>query len=153
MVYPQVYAGFWDTKPKAKAPAKIIPVKTVPVSNAANKKIEARVKESLASKDWMIYLAPVEGKNAVTDMDVLIFSEGRFTSKNLFNKGYPRSNFTIVVSDNGRVDWEVVQTAGNGDMAAWKGRLEADVMSGILSMHTVKGKIEDFYFTNVTSQQ
>lgn len=147
VVCPQAKAAFWDTKPKEKAPVKITPVKTVLEPSAVSKKIEAHAKEVLAAKDWKVYFTPIEGKKNVMEMDVLTFSEGRFTSKNLGNKGYLISNFTITVSENSAVIWETVQTAENGDMAAWKGQLDADVMSGILSIHTLKGKLEDYYFT------
>lgn len=152
-INPAPAAAFWKSKPAAKAPDKQAPLKVVQPSSDANRKIESRVREILAAKDWLVYLSDADGKKNVTDVDVLTFSEGKFISKSLSNKGYPMSNFTIAVSSDGAVSWETTQMTENGDMAFWKGQLQSEIMSGVLSLHTLKGQLQDFYFTNITAEQ
>lgn len=141
-------SAFWKSKPAAKTPVKEVSPKLVQPSSDANRKTESRVREILSAKDWLVYLSDVDGKKNVTDVDVLNFSEGKFTSKSLFNKGYPVSNFVILVSGNGTVSWETTQVTESGDMAFWKGQFQSEIMRGVLSMHTLKGQLQDFYFTS-----
>lgn len=112
---------------------------------------EARAKETLAAKKWTIYLTIIGAKKAKSETDVLTFAEGKLTSKNLSSKGYPTSNITVTVQDNGTIIWETMQTKENGDMAFWRGELEGEIMRGVLSLQSVKGGAQDFSFSNVSA--
>ncbi len=144
----QSTAAFLDTIPEAKIPVRQIVSKNTKPFFKANKKIIDSAKKTLALKDWLVSLSAVEDNKSMGSMDILVFSKGKFNSKSLSYKGFSASNLTITVTDNGTIDWETVQTAKNGDMAAWKGQLQAEVMRGILSLYTIEGRIQDFYFTN-----
>lgn len=144
----QATAAFLDTIPQAKKPLRQIVAKNTKPVFKANKKNIDNARKTLALKDWLVSLSALEDNKSMGSMDILAFSKDKFNSKTLSYKGFSASDFTVTVADNGTVDWETVQTAKNGDMAVWKGQLQAELMRGILSLYTTEGKIEDFYFTN-----
>lgn len=121
------------------------------VSPAARQEAEAKAKETLAAKEWTIYLTAMGQKKAGQETDMLNFAEGKLSSKNLSGKGYPASNCTITVQPNGTIIWETMQTAEKGEMAFWRGELEGQVMRGVLSLQPLKGQARGFSFTNVSS--
>jgi hypothetical protein len=125
------------------------PVQTVSLTE--RREAETTAKEVLSAKEWTIYLTPAGVKKAKSETDVLTFAEGKLTSKNLSTKGYPTSNITVTVQDNGTIIWETMQTKENGDMAFWRGELEGEAMRGVLSLQPVKGTTQDFSFNNVAS--
>lgn len=149
---PTQVSAFWGkTRPAAKAAVK--PQAKPAETSSDSRKIESRTRQVLAGRDWLIYLNDIEGKKGVTDVDVLTFSEGKFVSKSLSNKGYPASNFTIAVLSGGTVEWESSQVNESGDISFWKGQLQGETIRGVLSLHTLKGQLQDFYFTNKAEEQ
>lgn len=136
---------------KKTAPATKTTTTVSEVSASARREAEANAKETLAAKEWTIYLTAAGAKKAKSETDVLTFSEGKLTSKNLSSKGYPTSNITVTVQDNGTIIWETMQTKENGDMAFWRGELEGQIMRGVLSLQSEKGGAQDFSFSNVSA--
>ncbi|MCX7661922.1 MAG: hypothetical protein N2Z79_04480 [Candidatus Omnitrophica bacterium] len=123
------------------------PVITSPVSLAERKEKEEQAKKKLSMKEWVIYLTPMAGKVAKAKTDILNFNEGKFNSQNLSQKGYPSSNITLTIQDNGVIVWETMQTAESGDVAFWRGELEGEVMRGVVSIHPLNAENEDYSFS------
>ncbi len=117
------------------------------VSPSARQEAEAKAKQILSSKEWAIYLTAMGEKKAKTETDALIFTEGKVTSKNLSAKGYPTTNYTATVQENGTIVWETMQTAEKGGTAFYRGELEGQAMRGVLSLHSSGGEARNFSFT------
>jgi hypothetical protein len=115
----------------------------------ARREAEVKAKETLAAKEWSIYLVSMAEKKTKVETDVLTFPEGKIISKNLSGKGYPASNFTVTVQEDGIIIWETMQTAEKGDIAFWRGELQGEVMRGVLSLHPVNGETKDYSFSTV----
>lgn len=112
---------------------------------------EAKAKAALTAKDWTIYVKAISEVDAKPSADVLVFSPTQVTSKDLYNKGYPASDYTINFKDDGTILWEAIQISSKRDMAFLRGELRGEVMVGILSLKSSSGDITDFYFTNTAS--
>ena len=71
-------AAFWGIKKTTPKPSeKASPSAAAESALVGIKRQEAKAREALGSKDWMIYLTPVNGGNS--DTDVLTFSVGKFS--------------------------------------------------------------------------
>lgn len=146
-------AAFWGAKKTEKSPVNAaLPAAAGPAFNDARRQ-EAKAREILTARDWMIYLASLDGNKVAMDTDVVMFYDGKFSSRNFSTRGYAPTNFTITVGADGSISWEVTQTADNGDIASWKGQLRDDAMRGIVSLNTLKGQIQDFYFSNTAPEK
>ncbi len=81
--------------------------------------------------------------------DVLTFSEGKVSAKEILAKGYQQSNCTITTQEDGTVVWETMQANEKGDILFWRGELKDNFMQGMISMQTKDGKNQDIAFTTV----
>jgi hypothetical protein len=117
------------------------------------KEAEAKARGRLNAKEWTIQLTSSGGKKTKVETDTLTFSDGKITSKNLSDKGYPTSNYSLTLGSDGMIIWETMQTAESQDVAFWRGELQGEVMTGVLSLHPTKGEVEDFYFTTQAVEQ
>lgn len=146
-------AAFWGSKKtQQNAPVKAAPPAAAESVLTDAKRLEAKARGLLASKDWMIYLTAVNGNKTDMNTDVVIFFDGKFSSRNLSAKGYTPSNFTVVPGSDGLIIWDTVLTADNGDIASWKGELRDDLLRGVVSLNAVKSDIQDFYFSNTAPE-
>jgi putative transposase len=102
--------------------------------------------EDLKTTEWQIKLAETGGKESV---DTITFAEGRFVSANLNGLGFPASNYSLSIEDNGKIVWETMQTAADGAVASWHGEIEQGKMRGIISLRQEGKKPQDFSFTSV----
>jgi hypothetical protein len=146
-------AAFWGAKKTEKAPVHAAPPAAAGPAFNDSRRQEAKAREILIARDWMLYLTSVDGNKVMMDTDVVMFSDGKFSSRNFSTRGYAPSNFTITVGAEGLISWEVTQAADNGDIACWKGQLRDDVMRGIVSLNTLKGQLQDFYFSNTAPEK
>ena len=123
----------------------------------ARKAAEKKAKETLAEKEWTIKVtqsASASTKKAKPEIDVLTFSpEGKVTSKNSAAKGYPATNVTVTVQDNGTIIWETMQTNPEVGVLFWRGELNNTIMNGSLTLQPQKGSIEEFYFMTVLAAE
>lgn len=108
-------------------------------------------RQELNSHEWTVYMTP-SPENAVKrpaiEEDVLSFSgEGRVVSKNLLAKGYPESNYTLTVQDDGTAVWETMQVNEKEGLAFFRGELKNSAMKGVLSLQPQKGAKQTFYFS------
>jgi len=137
-----VSLAFWNKPQKKEAPAKTDAVFDL------NRKLQAKVKAELSSRDWKVRLLPVGLIAAAPEIDVLTFNDGKFSSQALSGRQYPVSSFTVTFTDQGVAVWEVFQEKGNGEIAFWKGQLQEESISGVLCIQAQKAQLQDFYFTS-----
>ena len=93
--------------------------------------------------EWMPMSGP-KGKGAIKD--TLHFEKGKVTSAHLSGKGFPSTNFSARIGDDGTPIWETMQTSENQDVANWRGELHGETLRGIVSQKPVKGASEDYAF-------
>lgn len=111
---------------------------------AKEKEAAARLNET----QWAIEMVPLSGKDSERQMkDTLEFVDGKIHSKNLSSAGYPASNFTLTMGDDGSFVWETMQTKEDEGVAFWRGEWRESGMRGILSKHPLKGDSVDYSFS------
>lgn len=128
--------------------------KTQPAPQAAPKAVsnkDQQIKEAQArlnGTQWTVELMPMSGeKPKAGTKDTLIFDKGRIQSKQLAGSGFPATNYTLTVGDDGVAVWETMQTGQDTSVAFWRGELHGETMRGILSKHPAKGNSIDMAFS------
>ncbi|MBI4313191.1 MAG: hypothetical protein HY594_00090 [Candidatus Omnitrophica bacterium] len=102
----------------------------------------------LSSTEWAIELSPMSGeKGKAAIKDTLVFEKGKVQSRQLASAGFPATNYTLTVGDDGVAVWETMQTGSDTSVAFWRGELHGEAMRGILSKHPAKGNSMDMAFS------
>lgn len=132
--------AFAETKKKQT----IVQTQTLPLEE-----IIAKKKAELNGTEWTVEMKPMSGKGKA-ETDVITFAEDKVSSKNLSNAGYPATNFTVRLEEDGTVIWETMQTSEKDGQAFWRGDINEGVMRGVLSKRDKKDNAYDFNFVSVT---
>lgn len=102
---------------------------------------------SLNGTAWQVELVPARAfANAGPISDQLLFENGRVASGFLASQGFPQTNYSLTVEENGSVTWETMQTSGSGEIASWRGEWRGDRMRGVFSRQSATGGIEEYNF-------
>ena len=96
-------------------------------------------------KEWRIKLTPIRG--GASSLDILTFKENVFISSKLTALGFPNSNFSQSVDEDGAVIWRSMQNGSRG-VATWKGQVNGSIMKGILSLREEGKPAQDFSFVS-----
>ncbi|MDD5347173.1 MAG: transposase [Candidatus Omnitrophica bacterium] len=118
-----------------------LPVAVQPVSAPAESKLD-----NFRANEWQIKLTPFSGTGE--SGDILSFAEGRFVSAKLNAMGFPSTNYSVYIQDNKKVIWETLQSSPGGT-ASWRGEVENDTMSGVLSLRETGKAPQDFSFVSI----
>jgi len=102
-------------------------------------------RNTLASKEWKIYLIP-DGSKTAAETDVLTFTQGTVVSKKLLELGYGESNITLRLEE-GLPVWVTMQTNPGVGLAFLRGELRGQVMRGTIGIEPKKGKASHYTFT------
>lgn len=129
-------------------------VSTTQVVVPVDWKAEAAKKgeQALSAREWIIHIWPADAKGKLSvETDVLVFANGKVTSKNLSAQGYSSSNYGLFVSDDGRISWETMQVRGETpkpiDLAFLRAQLFQDgSMKGGITLQPNKGAKKRFAF-------
>ena len=135
-----------------QAPRPVAPRKSRAEKQEEQKKLEKSqiANEKLGVQEWVIYLTLKEAKRKPTiETDVLIFSEGKLTTKNLSAQGYTTSNCRIDLDDLGTVTWETMQVNEEEGLVFLRGELKEEVMTGAVIKQPKKGKKQTFYYSTL----
>ena len=129
-------------KPKSRQERKI---------NQMKAEMTEKAKETLTSKEWMVYLTYKEAKpKAAATTDVLTFVGSKVASENLMDKEFSKSNYALTVQDDGSAVWETMQVNPSGDKAFLRGELRGEAISGVIVLNPSKGAKLTIYFSSVT---
>ena len=113
-------------------------------AKAGSPAVQVNKPQDLNSTQWQVKLASAGQESA----DVLSFTDGAFVSAFLNGQGFPSSNFSVSVLDNGTVVWETMQTSANGT-ASWHGEIAGGKMTGVLSLRVEGKEPQDFSFISL----
>jgi len=111
---------------------------------------QIRIMEEKA-REWIVYLTAKNAKSA-SETDVYVFTDGTMESKGLLARGYPVSNITVTVGNDGSVVWETMKTTAAKDKAFYRGELRDGVMTGAMVMKSSKGQVSTFSFSSAAAQ-
>lgn len=135
----------------ASPPAQTAPVQApAPLAEAAQQRAqkEADARTRITGTRWAIEWTPVgAGEKAKSQKDTVSFDDRQITSERLSKAGYPASNYTLTVQDDGVIIWETMQTKDGEGVAFWRGELHGTAMRGVLSKHPLSGESEDYTIT------
>jgi hypothetical protein len=112
---------------------------------AAKPSPEAEIMRHLQAGPWTIEMTSL-GATSKPVTDTLTFEQRKMTSKRLGSEGYPSSNISLNIGDDGVPVWETMQTKEGGGVVFWRGELHGSTMRGIISKHPVEGPSIDFSF-------
>jgi hypothetical protein len=142
------YAEFWQ---------KSVPVQEKVVTKAAatpTAEIIAQKKAGLNNTEWAVDMKPMSGKGKA-EKDTLSFVNNKISSKNLSSRGYPASNFSCRILEDGETfTWETMQNSEKEGIAFWRGDIGPDgIMRGVLSIRDKKNNVSDFNFLSTGVQK
>lgn len=103
---------------------------------------------SLNGTAWQVRLIPASGSGSEIQ-DNLRFEEGRVLSGLLASQGFPQSNYSLTVQEDGKVVWETMQTNPSGEVASWRGEWTGEQMQGVFSRQRAGNLSQDYYFVAV----
>ncbi|MBI3602451.1 MAG: hypothetical protein HY209_06115 [Candidatus Omnitrophica bacterium] len=143
-----VYAGLWGkSEPEASQPVPAA-LKVVPTQEVLAKK-----KADLNNTEWAVEVKPMNGKGQA-EKDTLTFTDGKVVSKNMGQKGYSPTNYSVRLLDDETFTWETMQTSEKDGVAFWRGDIGPDgIMRGVISKRDKKNNGNDFSFLSVSSQK
>jgi len=113
--------------------------------------MEEKARGALKAREWIVYLTAKNAKSA-SETDVYVFTDGTMESKGLLARGYPVSNITVTVGNDGSVVWETMKTTAAKDKAFYRGELRDGVMTGAMVMKSSKGQVSTFSFSSAAAQ-
>lgn len=125
--------------------------RSISVQAASQYQLPGRIRnllKELEDTEWTIRLVSFSG--GPVRNDVIHFSEGRFSSRDLASKGYFPSEYSLIVEDDQRITWKVVmQQQGTQNRASWQGEIEEGRLLGTLSIRQRGLESRDFSFVSV----
>ena len=142
---------------KKPAPAGPAPQKKTRQEKAAEELRQERLAEAqgtISVQEWVIYLTPKEPtKKPTIETDILMFSEGKLTTKNLSTQGYISSNYRLDIDDAGTITWETMQVNEEIESLVFlRGELKEGVMTGAVIRQPKEGKKQTYYYSTLMPQ-
>lgn len=133
-------------------------------------KFSLEKKEKSAAPSFLSYKLPVQVKELIRDLeniewqirvislsggqvqnDIVYFEEGKFISRNYLLKNYSPSEYSLVIQDEDKINWETMQTAG-GAVISWRGEIKKGEMEGSIRLRFSDGRTQDFSFVSISSR-
>jgi len=155
---PTVEQKAGEQKAAVQAPA----VAVAPTAPKADKAIEKELKDKrdavakkmnmLNNTEWQIEMAPMAAAaaKAKKEIEIVTFKNSQVTFTGFGKKGFPTTNLTLTIQDDGSVIWETMQTSEKNGVCFWRGELDKTMMNmrGVLS-HKVDAKTKlDYSFAS-----
>lgn len=115
-------------------------------------KLPAEIKEllrDLENTQWQIRVISLAGGKV--ENDNVHFGEGKFISMNYHSKGYPPSDYSLIIEDENKITWEAAQP-GPDAVASWRGEIKKGEMEGSIRLRFSDGRTQDFSFVSISSR-
>ncbi|MCX5708001.1 MAG: hypothetical protein NTY14_03350, partial [Candidatus Omnitrophica bacterium] len=99
--------------------------------------------------EWPIDLTLMTAKGK-KEIDAISFTNNQVAIAGFVKKGFPTTNFTLTVQEDGSVIWETMQTSEKSGIAFWRGELDSkmQVMRGVVSHQIDANKKLDYSFVS-----
>ncbi|HNX81287.1 MAG TPA: hypothetical protein PKL77_03990 [Candidatus Omnitrophota bacterium] len=114
------------------------------VKNIMKTQMLENAKANLESKEWIVFVSPTLSQSGRKvkggDSESLTFKDGKVAAKNLIARGYPESNFTLNVQNDGTAVWETMQVNEKEGIIFLRGELKDTGMKGVISNQPMKGE-------------
>ena len=137
------------------APAREAKPDTKALEQAAKQRRDAQQRKmaELNNTEWQIELTPLGGKGK-KETDVVAFKDSQISFAAYMKKGFPATNFTLTVGDDGMVVWETMQGSEKAGTAFWRGEMSKDMQSmrGILSYQMDAKTKTDYSFVSTAKK-
>ena len=116
------------------------------------KELLQKKKKALNNTEWDIEIVPIGRKGRKTK-DTLIFKDMKVFSKNLKNKKFSPTNYSLHLNQDGTLVWETMQTNQDGKIVFWRGEVTSDMrfMRGIITFPDEE-KNKDFSFKSTAKR-
>jgi hypothetical protein len=152
-VEPKAKAASVEKAAPSKAEAPNSPVENKAAEKAFRDKLEAAKKKmaQLNNTEWQIEMTPISGKGK-KEAEVISFKDSKVTASSFSKKGFPATNISLTIQDDGTVIWETMQTSEKAGICFWRGELDKAVMTmrGVLS-HKIDDKSKmDYSFLSIS---
>jgi hypothetical protein len=166
------HAWIWG-KPKTEAPAAkeaapaAAPVKAKPAEAAkpivesqsdkardealkAKRAIAIKKMNELNNTEWVVEMSSMNNAKAKKEMDTVTFKDNQVSIANYSKKGFPTTNFTLTVQEDGTVIWETMQTSEKSGIAFWRGEFDPKLqtMRGVVSYQLDSKNKQDYSFVS-----
>ena len=131
------------TPSEPAAPPAVAPPPTKPISQ--NDEVRAR----LTGTSWSLELVSLsQNEKGKIQKDTVTFEAHTVSSDRLSKAGFPTSNYSLNIGEDGVAVWETMQAHSEGKgVAFWRGEIHGDTMEGVLSNQPTGGSPEEFSFT------
>ncbi|MFH0828172.1 MAG: hypothetical protein V1919_03305, partial [Candidatus Omnitrophota bacterium] len=120
-----------------------------------------KAKRALAQKklnelndtEWTIDLVSMVAKGK-KEVDIITFKNSQVAIASFTKKGFPTTNFTLTVQEDGTVIWETMQTSEKSGIAFWRGELDSKLqtMRGVVSHQLDNKSKQDYSFVSTTKK-
>ena len=108
---------------------------------------EEEIRATLEGTTWPLEVTPLlSGGKTKGYKDTVTFTARQVISEKLSKGGYPSSNYSLTIGDDGVPVWETMQTKEAAGVVFWRGELHGSAMRGVVSKHPTEGAAEDFSF-------
>ncbi len=140
------------TAPETTKPARPAFTKETSEELQRRRALISKRKEMLNNTSWEIDMVPLDGKGK-QETDVILFYDRKVSTENLARDGFLPTNFTLTLKEDGKTEWETMQSKEN-EVVFFKGELseEFDTMSGVISFQKLEGNL-DYSFTTTSKRQ
>ena len=141
-----------ESAQKPAAPAPKMDKATLESLNA-KRLLSDKKKAALNNTEWELSMTPMSGKGNKEE-DTLVFANNQISFPGYAKRGFPKTNYTLTVQDNGSVVWETMQTSEKSGTTFWRGELDAEMqtMRGVLSHQQADGASKDFSFASTSKK-
>ena len=104
----------------------------------------------LDGTEWTIELkGPKDSLVFYPPYDKIFFDQGKISSPYFTGKGFAGSNYTLTISDRGKMTWETMQANNSGGVLFWKAEIDKGEMQGTLNLQESGKPVQEFYFTSL----
>lgn len=156
-----------QSEQKASEQKAVPAVPAAPSAPKADKAIEKELKERrdavakkmnmLNNTEWQIEMTPMaapSGKAPKKEIEFVTFKNNQVSFSGFGKKGFPTTNLTLTIQDDGSVIWETMQTSEKSGVCFWRGELDKGMMNmrGVLS-HKIDAKTKTDYTFVSTSRK
>ncbi len=116
----------------------------------AKRAIAVKKMNELNNTEWAVEMSSMNNAKVKKEMDTVIFKDNQVSIANYSKRGFPTTNFTLTVQEDGTVIWETMQTSEKSGIAFWRGEFDPklETMRGVVSYQLDSKNKQDYSFAS-----